>query len=94
MPIDLAIERLLPLGDAARNLPPLRGGKDVSPSTVWRWASRGIRARNGAVVRLEIIKVGGTCCTSEEALGRFFRALTDAGNQAPESVQPEPREGS
>jgi hypothetical protein len=31
-------------------------------------------------VRLETIKVGGTCCTSVEALTRFFRALTEGGD--------------
>jgi hypothetical protein len=81
MPIDPATEVLRPLADAARQLPPLRGGKPVWPSTVWRWATRGIRDRNGAVVRLEIIKLGGTCCTSEQALTRFFRALTEDAEQ-------------
>jgi hypothetical protein len=77
MPIDPSTEALRSLGDAARGLPALRRGKPVSPCTVWRWATRGVRARNGVLVRLETIKVGGTCCTSLEALARFFRALTE-----------------
>jgi hypothetical protein len=49
----------------------------VSVTTVWRWATRGVRARNGLIVKLETIKLGGTTCTSDEALARFFQALTD-----------------
>jgi hypothetical protein len=94
MPINLATEVLRPLADAAGKLPPLRGGKAVSPSTVWRWSTRGVRARNGGVVRLETIKIGGTCCTSDEALARFFRTLTDGTERSPEPGLHEPQEGT
>src|SRR5262245_30283973 len=86
MAIDPAIETLRSLADAARRLPLLRQGKPVSPSTLWRWAKRGIRTRHGAVLRLERIKLGGTCCTSEEALLRFFRALTEGAHHVPQSA--------
>jgi hypothetical protein len=76
MAIDPLTEKLRSFAEAARRLPALRVGKPVNPSTVWRWTTRGVRARNGALVRLESIKVGGTCCTSDEALFRFFRALS------------------
>jgi hypothetical protein len=89
MPIDPATEVLRPLAEAARQLPPLRRGKAVSASTVWRWATRGVRARNGVTVRLETIKIGGTCCTSDEALVRFFHALT-GGTQTPAQPQGPP----
>jgi hypothetical protein len=97
MAIDPANETLRPLGGAARKLPPLRGGKAVSPTTLWRWATRGVRGRNGITVRLETLKVGGTCCTSDEALCRFFRALTDdaepptapAGSRAASGASPD-----
>ena len=81
MAIDPLTEKLRSFAEAARRLPALRVGKPVNPSTVWRWTTRGVRARNGALVRLESIKVGGTCCTSDEALVRFFRALTDGAGQ-------------
>jgi hypothetical protein len=81
MAIDPLTEKLRSFTEAARRLPALRGGKPVNPSTVWRWTSRGVRNRDGVLVRLETIKLGGTCCTSDEALVRFFRALTDSPGQ-------------
>ena len=76
MALDPLTEKLRSFTEAASRLPSLRGGKSVNPSTVWRWATRGVRARDGVLVRLESLKVGGTCCTSDEALSRFFRALS------------------
>jgi hypothetical protein len=76
MAIDPLTEKLRSFAEAARRLPALRVGKPVSPSTVWRWTTRGVRARDGMLVRLEAIKVGGTCCTSDQALQRFFQALS------------------
>src|SRR5262249_54301345 len=76
MAIDALTEKLRSFAEAASRLPALRGGKAVNPSTVWRWTRRGARARDGVLVRLESLKVGGTCCTSDEALLRFFRALS------------------
>jgi hypothetical protein len=77
MAIDPLTEQLRSFAEAAGRLPALRGGKSVNPSTVWRWTKRGVRARNGVRIRLEAIKVGGTGCTSDQALLRFFRALSD-----------------
>ena len=42
------------------------------PSTLFRWASKGLRG-----VRLEVIRIGGTQCTSVEALARFFHRLSE-----------------
>jgi hypothetical protein len=82
MPIDALTEVLRPFAEAARRLPALRGGKPVHPATVWRWATRGVRGRDGAAIRLESIKVGGTLCTSDQALVRFFQALSADGGQS------------
>ncbi|GMV97281.1 MAG: hypothetical protein AMXMBFR83_16390 [Phycisphaerae bacterium] len=60
-------EELAPLSRAARWVPPIRGEKHVAPSTLWRWAHRGIRSH-----RLETVRIGGVTMTSREALGRFF----------------------
>jgi hypothetical protein len=76
MAIDPATETLRSFADAARRLPPLRKGRPVNPATLWRWATRGVRTRGGVTVRLEILRLGGTCATSDEALARFFQALT------------------
>lgn len=77
MPIDLASEEVRPLGQAARHfLPGIRGGKSLHPSTIFRWASAGVRG-----VKLETIRVGGVLYTSREAIQRFSDALT-AGPEA------------
>jgi hypothetical protein len=83
MAIDPLTETLRSFAEAAKRLPTLRGSKPVNTSTVWRWTKRGVRARNGVPVRLEAIKVGGTCCTSDQALLRFFRALSADDVQPP-----------
>jgi hypothetical protein len=82
MAIDALTETLRSFAEAAQRLPALRGGKPVNPSTLWRWTTRGVRARHGVLVRLETIKLGGTCCTSDQALVRFFQALTDGASQS------------
>ena len=69
--IDPALENLLSLTAAAEILPRRRGGKNATPSCVYRWAKNGCKG-----VILESIQVGGTRCTSREALRRFFDALS------------------
>ena len=72
-------ETVLSLAQAARRLPRLRGavatGKGTHPVTLWRWAKRGLNGPDGEKVRLEIVRVGGTNCTSLEALQRFLDRL-------------------
>lgn len=70
-------EQTLSLAQAARRLPALRGGKSPHPATLFRWATAGRKGRNGTIIRLEIWRVGGTNCTSIEALLRFFDRLND-----------------
>jgi hypothetical protein len=67
--IDPSKESLLPLCKAARLLPSSRSAKGQHVSTLHRWARKGVRG-----VRLEVIRLGGTTCTSHEALGRFYAA--------------------
>ena len=69
----MADETLAPLSRAARMWLPesLRGGRPVSPKTLARWGSRGLRG-----VRLRITRVGGTWCTSASAIEEFLAALT------------------
>lgn len=78
---DLSKETIIPLCKAAKLLPSARCPHGVHVATLHRWIRRGVRG-----VRLEWIRIGGTTCTSEEALGRFFAALsttTDNANAAP-----------
>jgi len=76
MAINLDSETLFPLRMAPGHLPPCRGGRKLSLSTLYRWANRGLRG-----VRLETIQVGGTVCTSREALQRFFQRLSTPDEQ-------------
>lgn len=80
--IDISKEELLTLAQAARRLPS-RGEKGMSPSTVWRWATNGLRGH-----RLEVIHVGGKRCTSVEALQRFFESIEEGPRvEAPVSTR-------
>ena len=73
--IDSAQETLVALADVPAHLPARRGGKRPHVSCIYRWAQRGCRG-----IKLEVIQVGGTSCTSLEALQRFFERLTAARN--------------
>lgn len=64
-PINLQHESLLPLTEVPRHLP-LRKGKRTHYSTIYRWATKGVR---GHV--LESALVGGLRYTTHEALERF-----------------------
>lgn len=69
--IDISKEELLPLAEAAKPLPKRRNGSRPHASTLYRWAKDGLSG-----VRLEVLRVGDTTCTSWEALQRFFQRLT------------------
>jgi hypothetical protein len=71
--IDCATEGLISLADAANEVPRRRRGKRCHVSTVYRWATSGIGG-----IKLESVIVGGSRCTSREALARFWRRLTEA----------------
>ena len=71
--IDLSTERVVSLTDATHHLPRRRKGKRPSVATIYRWSLRGCRG-----VRLETVQVGGTRCTSLEALQRFCERLSSA----------------
>lgn len=74
--IDLATETVVTLTDAPRHLPSRRRGRKPHSSTLWRWAKYGVKGADGAVIKLETIRVGGSTCTSVEGLQRFCEALT------------------
>ena len=69
--IDPNTETLISLAETAKSLPRRRGSKKPHVSCIYRWTTAGCRG-----VTLESIQVGGTRCTSKEALARFFRRLT------------------
>lgn len=75
--IDSQTEQILTFAQAADGLPRRRQGRKTSIATLYRWSTPpGCRG-----VVLETIQIGGTRCTSREALSRFFEALTE-GAQA------------
>ena len=69
--IDISTEQVVSLTEATTHLPRRRAGKKPNVATLYRWAQNGVRG-----IRLESLMVGGTRCTSLEALQRFFDALT------------------
>ncbi len=71
--IDLVAENVMSLSEAAKSnaLPRRRRGRRPNVSTLYRWARKGC---NGVV--LETIRVGGTLCTSLQAIQRFAVRLT------------------
>jgi hypothetical protein len=77
--LDLRSGPYFRLSDAGKYLPPRRGGKQPHTTTLYRWAKQGFRG-----VKLETIRVGGTLCTSMEALQRFCERLSECPTAAPE----------
>jgi hypothetical protein len=77
--IDLNTEHVISLTEAARHLPRRRAGKRPHVSCLNRWSTGGCRG-----IVLESIQVGGTRCTSREALARFLEALTLASPIGPQ----------
>jgi hypothetical protein len=80
--INSRTEEILSLTEAAKRLPIRRGGKRPHVSCLYRWTVTGCRG-----VVLESIAIGGTRCTSAEALQRFFDRLSSK-SQTP--VEPAP----
>jgi len=78
MPIDPLTETVISPPDASRFCPTRRGGKKPHVSCIYRWMKNGCKG-----VILESLQVGGTRCTSKEALARFFERLTFSDSPAP-----------
>jgi hypothetical protein len=71
--IDSQSEQIVTLAQAADSLPRRRRGRKTHVSCLYRWATVGCRG-----IVLETIQVGGTRCTSREALQRFFEGLSES----------------
>jgi hypothetical protein len=85
--IEFDSETVVTFAEATKLLPRRRAGRKPHISTLYRWASRGLKG-----VVLETIQIGGTTCTSREALQRFFDELsknqrTDARSTASEETR-------
>jgi hypothetical protein len=87
--IDLTTETPIPLATAAKLVPPARKGRRTHLSTLSRWILRGCRGPDGALVRLEGLRLGNRWMTTAAALQRFTQALTPALSDV--SAPPLPR---
>lgn len=77
MSIDPLAGGLLTLAQAVRLFPSRRRDSRLAISTLWRWATRGLRG-----TRLEVIKVGGVTYTTATAVRDFIeRTNSAAGSQ-------------
>jgi hypothetical protein len=65
------------LTQAAALIPPRRRGRKTSVSTLFRWSKSGCRG-----VILPTIQVGGSRCTSTEALQWFCEVLTELSHDS------------
>src|SRR5688572_9301917 len=75
--IDPNREQPLTFTEAAK-LPTLRrNGKAPAVSTLWRWATNGVRGH-----LLEIVRIGGTACTTAEAVNRLLARLNERPDMA------------
>jgi len=75
--IDLEVDDLIPIGDLTKK----RLGKRVSPSTIWRWRLKGVKA-GGVTIKLEAVRVAGVWHTTKAAFAAFIAAQTTAANAA------------
>lgn len=64
---------LVELSTARQELIPKRGGKAISPTTLWRWIKKGC-----AGVCLEVRYVGSVPYTSRDMINRFIEKVTEA----------------
>lgn len=67
-----SLDNYLTLSQLARRCP---GRPHVT--TLWRWARRGVKARNGQRVRLRHVRVGETIYAHRDWLNDFFAALAE-----------------
>lgn len=86
MAIDVFNETVVSFREATKRLPKTSRNKNIHISTLHRWVHRGLQSRDGKVIRLEFVKMGGKICTSLEALQRFFDRL--AGDVEVETPAP------
>ena len=72
---DLLNEDVISLTGAARLFPGTRGAERVSPSTTFRWCTRGVKTPTG-VVKLESFRAGSRVFTTRQAVERFVAVLS------------------
>src|SRR5579859_5047510 len=76
--MSILTENKLTFSQAAREFPGYRGSPFYSPTTIFRWATRGVLMPGAKRLRLEAIRIGARWLTSMEAIQRFIDAQTEA----------------
>lgn len=66
----------LPLREAAKLFPCVKGGRPLHPSTLSRWILRGVRVPGGGRVHLQAARCGATWVTNREAIETFLEAIS------------------
>jgi hypothetical protein len=69
--IDSRSEQIITFVQAGDESPRRRRGRKIHVSCFYRWSTVGCRG-----IVLETIQIGGTRCTSREALQRFYERLS------------------
>ncbi len=77
MAIDVFAEKPIHVKEAIKLVPSRLPGRRLALATLYRWAQSGVKGKDGSRVRLEIVKIGGSTFTSQEALRRFFDRLSE-----------------
>jgi hypothetical protein len=81
--IDLEIEKPISLREATKLRPLQKNGRPPHISALYRWCHGGCRG-----IVLESIVIGGSRCTSVEAIDRWITLLTAKANHQPVDDQP------
>src|SRR3954470_17537431 len=71
------VSQVLPLAQLARQLPAALGDRPPNRSTLYRWATTGLKSRAGQRIRLECEFIGGTLCSRVGALLRLGQQKDD-----------------
>ena len=90
MSINIDEHELRTLAKIARLLPVVRGDKPPHPATLYRWATVGIRADSGRIIKLKTVFVGATRLTCLAWMKEFQAARNDVEYMPlPESAERE-----
>src|SRR4051812_11880086 len=67
----------------ARRITSRRRDGTITPQCCWRWHIRGVRRRDGTVVKLEAVLCAGRYLTSYAAYERFVAAQNESAEPTP-----------
>ncbi len=73
------------LANAAKKFLPRPNGRPVAPSTIWRWANKGVSMPDGGRIKLQVWHCGGSTYTTPNACREFIDRQTNA-RQAPSQL--------